>query len=373
MKGKILLPLLMVMLTAAGCDQFKKDEGQKPAARVKKAALVTLVEAGKGDFPYRISAVGTVEPSETVNVVSRVGGELKEILIKDGDMVKKDQLLFVIDQTMPRLTLDKAEAKLAYDRQSLVKAESDLSKTNKLFKQGHVASSAYEDARLGVQALRMQLKVDEITVREAKQQIEYCEIRSPIDGRAGAVKIDAGNLVAAGAQPLVTIDNTRPVEINFSVPDRYIDDLRHFSADGDLKVLAELSSGQKTEGRLTYIGNVDKISGTLPLKAVFDNAEGSLWAGQFIRLELEFRSFADAITVPSRSVLIGTNGNFVFAVDDNMVAHMRPVVTGSAYDGYTRITEGLSEGEKVVYEGHVRVTDGITVRTEEAVPSAKAE
>ncbi len=373
MNKKLLLPLLLVFLTVAGCDQFKKEEQKPAAAPARKAALVKLVEVGKGDFPYRISAVGTVEPSETVNVVSRVGGELKEILIKDGDMVKKGQLLFVIDQVMPRLTLDKAEAKLAYDRQSLVKAESDLSKTGKLFKQGHIASSAYEDARLGVQGLRMQLKVDEITVREAKQQIEYCEIRSPIDGRAGAVKVDAGNIVAAGAQPLVTIDNTTPVKVSFSVPDRYIDDLRHFSADGELKVLAHLSSGEKAEGRLTYIGNVDKVSGTLPLKAVFDNADGALWAGQFIRLELEFRSYSDALTVPSRAVLIGTEGNFVFTVDDDMKAHRRNVVTGSAYEGYTRIVEGLEAGERVVNEGHVRVTDGITVRTETDAADAKAE
>lgn len=358
-------PLLCALLAGVLCLTACSGE-QKKGPSAPKSALVTVAESTLRDVPSTINAVGTVEASATVTIVSRVSGELMEVRVKEGQYVKKDDLLFVIDKKPAEIALHQVLAQLESDKAKLSKAEQDLARSQKLTKGGFTSAAQNDEALVAAIGYRAAVKVDEAAVEQAQLNLSYCEIRAPMDGRAGIIRVDRGNIIAAHTQPLLVIDETAPVDVTFSVPERYLPEVRGLAAESDLKVTARSKDGMENEGELTFVGNVDSATGTVPLKARFANADGRMWPGEYARITLRLRLLKDAVTVPSRAVTIGPDGTFVYVVGDDMKAHYRLVRTGVEHNGISVVTDGLKAGEKVVIEGHVRLADGIGVRFPDA-------
>jgi multidrug efflux system membrane fusion protein len=313
--------------------------------------------------------VGTVDASETVTIVSRVPGELREIHVADGENVVAGQLLFVIDKKQLEITLSQVQAQLESDQARLVKAEEDLARSQQLTRGGFTSAAQNDEARVAAISLRAAVKADAAALEQARLNLSYCEIRAPLTGRAGMVLVDKGNMVPALSQPLLTIDVHQPVTVTFAVPERHLAAVRAMADAPDLLITARSKTGQLMTGRLTFVGNVDSATGTVPLKASFSNESGLMWPGEFVRLTVRLALLRDCVTVPSRAVIIGQEGTFVYVVDDGMKAHYRLVETGVESEGATVITRGLEAGEKVVMEGHVRLADGLTVRFPESLGS----
>lgn len=361
--------LLTSTLLTGGCSSGDKKQTGPAEPR---AALVTVADSIRADMPVNLSAVGTVEPSATVNVVSRTSGELLEVLVDDGEFVKEGQLLFVIDKKPAEIALHKVQAQLESDKAKLAKAEDDLARSQKLTKGGFTSAAQNDEARVAAVGYRAAVKADEAAVEQARLDLSYCDIRAPMAGRAGRIQVDKGNYVLKESQTLLTIDAIQPVSVTFSVPERYIMAVRGLSSGSDLKVTAQPKLGKAAEGVLTFVGNVDSSTGTVPLKASFPNENGLMWPGEYVQIKLQLAVLKDAVAVPSRAVVIGPDGPFVYTIkevpnkDDpaktDPVAQYRLVTSGVESEGMTVITKGLEAGEKVVMEGHVRLSDGIKVR-----------
>ncbi len=370
--------LLASILLTAGCSSGEKQQAGPAAPR---SALVTVTESIQTDMPVNLSAVGTVEPSASVNVVSRTAGELLEVLVDDGEFVKEGQLLFVIDKKPAEIALHKVQAQLESDKAKLAKAEDDLARSQKLTKGGFTSAAQNDEARVAAVGYRAAVKADEAAVEQAQLDLSYCEIRAPMAGRAGAIQVDKGNYVPKESKTLLTIDAIQPVTVTFSVPERYIMAVRGLSSGSDLKVTAQPKLGKAAEGVLTFVGNVDSSTGTVPLKATFPNENGLMWPGEYVEIKLQLAVLKDSVAVPSRAVIIGPDGPFVYVVkevpsqDDparkELIAQYRLVTSGTENEGMTVVTKGLDAGEAVVMEGHVRLSDGIKVRLpEDAKPAA---
>ncbi len=352
----ILAAALALLLPACSSAPEKKAQPQQ------RAALVTLAKAERRDVPNVLTAVGTVEPSATVTIVSRVPGELLDVQVAEGEYVKENQLLFVIDKRQLEITMSQIQAQLESDRARLAKAEDDLARSSQLTKGGFTSAAQNAEARVAAISLRAAVKANEAALEQAKLNLSYTEIKAPIAGRAGRIRVDKGNIVPALSMPLLTIDTIQPVNVTFAVPERHLLTVRGLAPGSDLKVTAQPKLGKPTDGTLTFIGNVDSSTGTVPLKATFPNKSAMMWPGEFVRLTLQLTVLKDAVTVPSRAVVIGPEGPFVYVVDNDMKAHYRLVGTDVETEGITVITNGLEGGENVVMEGHVRLADGMTVR-----------
>ncbi|MCH5277821.1 MAG: efflux RND transporter periplasmic adaptor subunit [Desulfovibrionaceae bacterium] len=361
----------LAALLAAGCSSDEK----RPPRTAARAALVTVTKSVLTDMPVNLSAVGTVEASATVNVVSRTAGELLEVLVDDGEYVQEGQLLFIIDKKPAEIALHKVQAQLESDRAHLAKAEDDLARSQKLTRGGFTSAAQNDEARVAAVGYRAAVKADEAAVEQARLDLSYCEIRSPMAGRAGAVQVDKGNYVPRESKTLLTIDALQPVTVTFSVPERYLTAVRGLSAGVDLMVTATPRLGQAAEGTLTFVGNVDSATGTVPLKASFPNENGLLWPGEYVEIKLRLSVLKDSVAVPSRAVIIGPKGPFVYVIREGpgqdapggreLIAEYRLVASGTESDGMTVISQGLDAGEMVVMEGHVRLSDGIRVRLPE--------
>lgn len=353
------------LLLVTGCSDEKKAENNATGAK----ALVRLAESSYRDIPYEIEAVGTVEPSASVNIVSRTGGELEQVLVKDGDTLKQGQLLFVIEKEPYNIALHQARARLESDKAKLTKAEDDYARSQKMTRGGFSSVAENDAARVNLISARAAVKEDEAAVEKAALDLSYCEIRAPMDGRAGDVKVDRGNVVSPQTS-LLMLDTVHPADITFSISEKYLPQVRRNMERGELRVSAASKEGTPVLGTVIFMGNVAPATGTVPLKARFENAGSELWAGEFLRVRITLDVRNHAVTVPSRAVMIGPDGSLVFVVGEDGKARIRLVETDVENEGVTVISKGLEAGEKVVLEGHVRLKDGIDVRVAEDAANA---
>ena len=344
----------------SGCS----DESKKQQPRAVRTALVSLVTSSTKDVPYMLEAVGTVEPSATVNIVSRTNGELQQVLVHDGDMVKKGQLLFVIEKEPYEIALHQAQARLESDKAKLAKAQDDYSRALKMKKGGFSSAAETDAARVTMVSAQADVREDAAALEKAELDLSYCEIRAPMGGRAADVRVDQGNVITAQTL-LVVVDAFQPADIIFSVPEKHLPLIRRNVRETGLKVSAESKEGKPLSGDVIFVGNVDADTGTVPLKARFINEGTELWPGEFLRVSLQLDMRKNAVTVPSRAVLLGPDGPFVYVVGNDKLAKVRLVTTDVENNGMTVISKGLASGEQVVLEGHVRLKDGMPVRLQE--------
>lgn len=345
---------------------FTGSSSPSKAASGSQGAPVVAADAGRQDMAVNFRTIGNVQPYTTVAVKSRVDGQVIAVAFQEGQMVKKNDLLFTIDPRPFEADLKQAEAALARDKALLEKAKLDLTRYTELAKKDFAPKQQLDQAVANAASAAATVKADEAAVEHARLQLGYTAIRSPIQGRTGNVLIQLGNVVKANdTVSLVIINQTQPIYVSFAVPERNLPDIKRRMSEGSLMVeaLPQGDTGKLIQGELSFVNNaVDTTTGTIQMKATFANANERLTPGQSVNVTLTLANKAQAVVIPSEAVQIGPNGQFVYVVKQDMTVEQRPVVTGVNEGGMTVIESGVEAGEKVVREGQLRLFPGAKVR-----------
>jgi multidrug efflux system membrane fusion protein len=327
---------------------------------------VRVAPVQRGDFPLELKALGTVTAANTVNVRSRVGGELIKVLFEDGQKVKAGDLLAVIDPRPYQAALQQAEGALLQNQALLKNAEIDLARYQGLYKEDSIAKQTLDTQQALVAQYRGNLKVSQAQVASARLDLQYSEIRAPISGRLGLRSFDVGNLVGANdTEALVVITQTQPIDVAFTLPETELPALLARVRDG-AELHAEVwDRGERVRlasGQLRSLDNqIDTATGTLRLKARFANDDEMLFPNQFVNLRLRLLTRERVLLIPSAALQFGSKGTFVYVVGAEDKIEVRPVRAGPGNSGITLIEEGLEEGERLVLEGTDRLRDGSKV------------
>ena len=365
------------------------------------AQPVVMAKATQKDVPVDLSAVGNVEASTSIAVRSQVTGQLEEVHFREGDFVKKGDLLFSIDRRPLEAAVEQARANLVRDQALLNQAEAQLARdaANAEYQQlsadrqaqlaarGIVSRDMGDQARAqadataaivkadraAVESAKAQLTVQQAAIDAARAQLSYTSIRSPIDGRTGDLLVKAGNLVTANQTQLMTIAQVEPIFVTFAVPAVHLPTIKRAIAEGKaLSVIAtpQDADARPAQGSLAFVDNVvDPLTDTIKLKGTYTNTDHNLWPGQFARVSLRLTTLSNATVVPQQAVQIGQDGQFVFVVTENSTAEQRPVTVGRRVDEEVVIEKGLKPGETVVTEGQLRLEHGTRVTSADANPA----
>jgi membrane fusion protein, multidrug efflux system len=354
---------LLVALAAGGIAAYfstdsRAKEGRK-AAKGPAAVAVTVASAAQETVPIRVQAIGNVEPYLTVAVKARVDGQIVTVNFREGEEVRKGDVLFRIDPRPYEAALRQAQANALRDRAARDQARSQERRYQDLLEKNFVSKEAYAQIRTNAETAEATAKASEAALENARLNVEYCTIRSPLDGYVGKVLLQAGNLVRANdANPLVVINQVRPVYVNFAVPEQKLPEIRKYQSASPLRVdvIPADRAAAPIIGRLVFIDNaVDPSTGTIRLRAQFENKDAALWPGQFVNVSLRLYEQADAIVIPSQAVQSGPQGQYVYVVGDDMIAQVRPIDVQETEGERTIVARGLSKGERVVTRGQLRL------------------
>jgi multidrug efflux system membrane fusion protein len=315
--------------------------------------------------PLEIASVGRVEAISTVSVKAQVGGEVTAVYFKEGQAVRKGDRLLTIDPRPFEIALKQAESLLEKDRALLQNARADVARYVGLVQKDYVTKEQYDTLVANRDVLIAAVKADEASVANGHLQLEYTNVRSPIDGRTGSLMIDPGNIIKANdVGPAVVIYQTTPIYVTFAVPEQHLPRIKEFMAKEPLKTEAiPTANGQPPVlGVLTFVDNaIDQATGTIILKATMDNRDGALWPGQFLNVRLTLTTEKGVIVAPSQAVQTVQAGQYVYVVKDDMTVELRPVKVGRAYGEESVIAEGLKPGDRVVTDGQLRLAPGARV------------
>jgi membrane fusion protein, multidrug efflux system len=363
--------------SADGRSGGRAQQGRSGGGRGREAVPVVLATATQKAMPIQIRTVGNVEAYSTVSVKSQVTGVLTEAHFKEGQNVKKGQLLFTIDPRPLEAVLKQSEANLARDVAQLENAREQARRYDELVKKNFVSKEQYDQIRTNAAALEAVVDADKAAVDNAKVQLSYCYIYSPIDGQVGTLLVNEGNLVRVNdGAPLVVINQVAPIYVTFSVPEQNLSDIRRRLSEGSLRVEAQFQSdqGHPELGALAFIDNaVDRTTGTIKLKAEFKNEDRRLWPGQFVNVALTLATQVDAIVIPSEAVQVGQEGQHVFVVKPDKTVEMRPVTVGPTNEGEAIIASGLAAGEQIVREGQFLLGPGSRIEVKDSSATAAKE
>lgn len=372
-RGGIVLLATLGALGLGACS----DEGAGATAVQSRdrAVPVRAATVVAKDVPVQLRAIGTVEPYATVEIKSRVEGQVAEVHFREGQAVHEGDPLFSIDARPFEAQLRQAEANLARDRAQASNADTEAERMRRLLDQRIVSQDEHDQARTRAAALRATVKADEAMVESARLQVTYSEVRSPINGRIGRILVNRGNVVKPNETPMAVVNQIQPIYVSFSVPQQELAEVRRRAAAGDLTV--DVSPGgdgaQPISGRLSFIDNqVDTESGTLLLKAKFANDDEALWPGQFVDSFITLAVLRDAVVVPDAAVQTGQQGQYVYVIASGDSVELRPVRTGEHVGDDVVIEDGLRAGERVVTDGQLQLAPGshVEVKSDEAAPRA---
>jgi multidrug efflux system membrane fusion protein len=381
-RNKLLwLGFAIVLLAVGGYFLFgpgspSTDQAKQGRSRASGPVPVVVATVRKEAVPVTIRAVGNAQAYATVAIKSRVDGELMDVHFEDGQAVKKGERLYKIDPRPFQMQLSQATAVLARDRAQLENSRNDLKRTEELHRKGYAAQQQLDLARTTVAALEETIKTDEAAIEGVHLQLGYTEINSPIDGRAADTQVDAGNLVKANDVPLVVINQTKPINVAFSVPEQYAFEIRQRMANEKLEVEVAAPNVKRPpqKGVVTFINNaIDSTTGTVLVKATLANDDESLLPGQFVTVILRLTTIPDAIVIPAQAVQTGQKGEYVFVVKPDKTVDLRPVVVGETTGPDIVIRSGLEAGEQVVTDGQLRLYPGARTTATEAPKAAVKE
>lgn len=381
-KFKYLIGFMLLIISGLAGFYWKKTSS-KPAeeySQWSKPVPVRTVPVQRQDLQVEIKAIGTVIPTHTVNVQSQVAGVLQQIYFKEGQTVKKGQLLAQIDPAPFQVALAQAEGTRQQNLAQLHNAETELQRYQLLFKQDSIAKQQVEQQLALVNQLKGQIQANKAQVDAAKLQLSYTKIYAPIDGRVGFRQKDAGNLIQANESAgLVSITQVHPIFVQFAVAENHLVNLRQSLKNGD-KVLA--SAWDKTEQKQLALGHVQAIdnqidisTGTLKIKAIFTNQDDALFPNQFVNVRLKTQTIQNAISIPSDAVQHGAKGSYVYIINPQNKAEIRMLKLGMTSNGQIEVLDGLKGSEKVVLEGIDRLSEGkevqIVVENQQPISTAK--
>jgi multidrug efflux system membrane fusion protein len=365
------LALLLAALTFLPACSGSKEPPKPPAVPV------VVAEAVQKTVPVQVRTIGNVEPYATVSIKARVGGELQQVNFREGQDVNRGDLLFVIDPRTWEAALKEAQARLARDKALANKAKADARRYAELVQKEFVSREQYEQAGATAESLQATVQADEKSVESARLQVSYCYIHAPLTGRTGNLLADRGNLIKADAdKAMLVINQVQPIYVSFSVPEQYLPDIKKYLAAGKIRVEAIIASDEKqpAEGLLTFINNtVDIATGTILLKATFDNQDKRLWPGQFVNTVMTLTTEPDMVLVPSQAIQTGQQGQFVYVIKPDLIAETRPVAVGRSMDGEVVVKQGVKAGEIVVTDGQLRLVPGAKVEVKKPEGPAKPQ
>ncbi len=380
---KRLAALLFSLLVIGGVSVlvYRNNDwaGAQPAAGAasQPAVRVQVVAAAQKPFPVEIGTIGTVTALATVAIKSRIDGQIMDAYIKDGQDVKTGDLLFSIDSRTIATQLVQAEANLARDQALLASAKHDVERQTALVSKNFASKQLLDQTSANADSLAASVRADQAAVDAANVQLTYTEIRAPIDGRAGVVNLPRGNMVKANdTSALVVLNQLRPIYVAFAVPQNDLPHIREAMAAAALGASVTIPGDERgpLTGKLTFVDNaVDTTTGTIQLRATFDNADTRLWPGQFVNVALTLRTDPSAIVVPDAAIEHGQSGNYVFVVRKDSTVEMRTVAIGRSLRGETVVERGLSAGEQVVVEGQLRLAPGTRVEPRPAGQQPSAD
>jgi len=361
----ILASALLVFFGTGSSAQESKAPPRGPAT-----VPVTVAKATQKNIPFLLKAIGNVEPLSTVALKARVDGQIVEVSFKEGQEVRQGSVLFKIDPRPFEAALRQAEAVHARDTAQKEQTRSQERRYQELLQKNFVSKEAYAQIRTNADSAEAVAQASRAQVDNARLQLEYCTIRSPIDGYPGKIQIQMGNLVKANdTNPLVVLNQVHPIYVSFAVPEQSLATLRAYMKTGPLAVdVGPPNSGKvAASGTLVFVDNaVDSTTGTIKLRARFANRDNALWPGQFVTVSLKLYDQKNAIVVPSQAVQTGPDGQYVFVVKPDMTTEVRKVTVERAEGDNVIIAKGLQNGEPVVTRGQLRLAPGVKVSADKS-------
>ena len=360
---------LAICAVLAGCSSQQgksaKASGPPPAVPVGVASVQQT------NFDVYLTGLGSVQAFNTVDVKTRIDGQIMQVNFREGQDVKEGELLILIDPRPYQVALQTAEANLKKDLAQLLNAKAQYERNKTLYEQGVVAKQDLDTMQASFGTYEGTIAGDKAAIENAKLNLTYCSIRSPINGRVGLRQVDPGNYVtAAGNTALLVITQLHPIAVVFTLPEDQLQAVAAQMKKGPLTIEAYSRDDQTklATGKLLTIDNqIDPTTGTARLKAVFDNPEGNLWPNQFVNAHLLLRTIDNALTAPASALQRGPEGTFVYVVDANNVVQMRPVKVDLTQGSTVVMSSGLHAGDKVVTDGQEKLQAGSKV-----VPQAPA-
>lgn len=348
----------------AGCGKSGGGEAARPGAASASAVVavaVTTVPARTQDMPVLLTATGTVTPLSSVEVRPQVTSVIRQVHVREGQVVRQGELLFTLDSRADEANLAKAQAQLVRDQAALADAQRQLARSRELLAQQFVSQSAVDTAQTLVDSQQAALAADRAAIEAARVPVAYARIQAPSAGRIGAITVYPGSSVQANVTTLVTLTQLAPIAVAFNLPQRHLADALAALPGGGAVVQATLPDrGATLSGRLRFVDNaVDAASGTVKVKALFDNAQGQLWPGAFVNVAMQARTLVGAVVVPQASIIHSARGSIVYVVQDGK-AVLRPVQVLQA-QGEEAAVQGVQAGDAVVLDGRQNLRPGATV------------
>ena len=356
----------------AACSHSSSDDAKPGSGKKGKGKFasdgpipVTVIKASRQDVPVYLNGLGSVVAFNTATILAQVSGQLISVPFKEGDEVAKDALLAQIDPRPFQASLDQAVAKKAQDEATLASARLDLKRYQDLLPDGYVTGQQVDQQAATVKQDEALVQADQASIESARVQLSFTRITAPFAGVAGIRQVDVGNLVSSGSSTgIVVLTQIKPISVTFTLPEQVLPQIRNADA-GPLTVLAVTRDNQTelAHGALTaFDSQIDATTGTIKLKATFDNQDKKLWPGQFVNARLLVRTEKQVLTVPSPAVQLGPNGSYVYKVQPDQTAQMQPVTVSLTEGNVSVIDQGLNDGDTVVVDGQSRLQQGSKVQ-----------
>lgn len=387
-----LLAAAAVLILAVALLMYVRGRSSPPP-HVVAAIPVTGGEARRNNVPNVISQIGTVQSIDSVSVQARVNGPIVKIEFTAGQEVKKGQELFLIDPRPFQAIVDQAQAQLVHDQAVLAQAQVDLARYQLLAQQNSIAKQQSEDQVYLVEQDKGTVQLDQANLEAAQLNLAFCHVEAPIAGRAGVLLIDVGNLVgpsgsgssnsnststgttssqSSSGTSMVTIVQTKPIYVTFSVPQAALDQIKQNQAKEPLEVDAYSQTGKLLEkGKLTLIDNqINTSTGTVLMQATFANDDETLWHGEFVRVRVIVSVLDNIVTVPVQAVMAGPSGSYIYVINADMTVHRVNVDVIDRQGAIAVIGKGLAGGEKIVVDGQYRLDDGVKVEVQQMTEAA---
>lgn len=379
-RKKIIYLVAAIAVLCAGGTGWHFIAGAKaksPAAAAPAPVPVTAQTVQRAAFPVFVSGLGTVQPYNTVSVKSRVDGQIVNVAVKQGQLVKQGDLLVQIDPRPFQAALEQAQAKKAQDEANLRNAEVNLQRDMTLAKSEFASHQQVDNDQATANQLKAQVQGDQAAIDSAQVQLDYTTIRAPIPGKVGFRNVDPGNIVhASDTTGIMTIVKLQPISVVFTAPEEDIGAINNALGAGAVPVDALTSDDSRTlaRGRLALVNNqIDAASGTFQMKATFANADNALWPGLSVNTRLLLETLPNAIVVPNGAVQHGPNGLYAYVIGKDNKVSMRDIKIGQEGGTSSVVASGLSPGERVVVSGQFRLVQGALVDAHPAPPAGKPE
>jgi multidrug efflux system membrane fusion protein len=355
--------ILAICAALAGCSsqQAKNAKASTPPPAIPVGVAIVK----QGDFNVYLNGLGSVQAFNTVSLKTRIDGQIMQVNFREGQDVNKGETLLVIDPRPYEVALAQAQANLQKDEAQLNNAKAQYDRNKVLYEQGVIAKQDLDTLQASFGTFEGTIASDKAAIKNAELNLTYCYIKSPIDGRVGLRQVDPGNYVtASGGTPMLVITQLHPIAVIFTIPEDQLQQVRDHMRQGALEVDAYSSDDQTklSTGKLLTIDNqIDATTGTVKLKAVFDNPDNNLWPNQFVNAHLLLETRKNAITAPAAALQRGPDGTFAYVVDANNTVQMKPLQIALTQGSTAVVTSGLQAGDKIVTDGQEKLQVGSRV------------